>query len=415
MIERMFPSALGELRDTVATAACAFEPRSLSLDAAVTTLREWTAIANAAVAVCSLVAARVDELGPPASSGASDASDFIAKATGTTAAKANQRIKTGKRMRRAAKTRAKAMDGSLSPDQADAIVDAVDADPAAEDTLLDTAERSSLSELRDECARRKAAADPDPDATRARIHANRRLRRYRDVEGAEHLHAVGTKDQLARVDQALKPFIDTAFETARRDGTRESFEAYAFDSLVAMADASRHGSAGATANAQRNPRYLAVLRIDHQALVRGAVAADETCEIAGLGPIPVTTARDLLGDATLKLVITRGVDVRNVTNLGRGATAAQRIALLWEKPTCSREGCGRRARLEIDHRDEWRTVHRTDLDNLEPLCHHDHHLKTTKGWALIPGTGVRPMVPPHHPDHPRSQPATGPPLPTPVG
>jgi BarA-like signal transduction histidine kinase len=40
------------------------------------------------------------------------------------------------------------------------------------------------------------------------------------------------------------------------------------------------------------------------------------------------TARDLLGESIVKLVITNGVDVANVTHLGRGPTAAQRIALL---------------------------------------------------------------------------------------
>jgi hypothetical protein len=40
------------------------------------------------------------------------------------------------------------------------------------------------------------------------------------------------------------------------------------------------------------------------------------------------TARDLLGESIVKLVITNGVDGADVTHLGRGPTAAQRIALL---------------------------------------------------------------------------------------
>ena len=52
-------------------------------------------------------------------------------------------------------------------------------------------------------------------------------------------------------------------------------------------------------------------------------------QIAGLGPIPVSTARELLGESILKLVITKGVDVVNVVHLGRAPTAAQRVALLW--------------------------------------------------------------------------------------
>jgi len=146
-----------------------------------------------------------------------------------------------------------------------------------------------------------------------------------------------------------------------------------------------------------------VLRLDLSALVRGHVEGDETCEIAGLGPISVATAREMLGESVLKLVLTNGVDVRNVTHLGRGPNTAQKIALLWERPVCRRKGCGRRARLEYDHSDgcEYRITKHTRLDELEPLCDPDHDLKTCQGWALVEGTGIRDMVPPDDPRHPR--------------
>ena len=93
----------------------------------------------------------------------------------------------------------------------------------------------------------------------------------------------------------------------------------------------------------------------------------------------------MLSESILKLVLTDGVEVRNVTHLGRGPTTAQKIALLWERPVCSRQGCGRRARLEYDHVDgyEYRTTRHTRLDELEPLCDPDHDLKTFQGWALV--------------------------------
>ncbi|HEU4490236.1 MAG TPA: hypothetical protein VFR74_05135 [Jiangellales bacterium] len=116
-----------------------------------------------------------------------------------------------------------------------------------------------------------------------------------------------------------------------------------------------------------DPRYLALLRVDLTALHRGQVTGDELCEIAGVGPIPITNARDLLGDAVLKLVITRGVDVLHVTHLGRGPTAAQRIALAWTSPHCSVLGCPR-TRVQIDHRLDWAHTRHTRLDELDPLC-----------------------------------------------
>jgi hypothetical protein len=402
----MFPTGLGELRNAVVAAANALEPERMTLEQSVTAVRELNAIANTALAACALVAARIDELGPPPSAGASDTGDFIAKTTGTTATAAKRHIKTGARLHAADTTRARALTGSLSPAQTEAICDAVAVDPAAEDALLDVASRSSLGALREECARRKAAVDPDPGATRRRIHRRRRLRRYEDAEGASHLHAVGTRDDMARFDVALRAHIDAIFKAARANGVRDPYDAHAFDALIAMADNAITDDTSTTtphaggAKPKARTRFLGIVRVDLEALLRGSVEGDETCEIGGLGPIPVTTARDLLGDSILKLVITRGVDVRNVTHLGRTATAAQRIALLWERRRCLREGCGRHERLEIDHRDDYARVHKTELANLDPLCHRDHWLKTHRGWALIDGNGTRPMVPPDDPRHP---------------
>jgi hypothetical protein len=113
----------------------------------------------------------------------------------------------------------------------------------------------------------------------------------------------------------------------------------------------------------------------------------------------VPVARGLLGEAIVKLVITRGVDVLNVTHLGRGPTAAQRAALLWTNPTCSVQGC-HRARIESDHREPWAETRHTRLDELDPLCVFHHDLKTRVGWALVPGKGKRAFVPPDDPRHP---------------
>ena len=104
------------------------------------------------------------------------------------------------------------------------------------------------------------------------------------------------------------------------------------------------------------------------------------------------------------MVITKGADVVNVTHLGRSASVAQQVALWWSARECRREGCTRTEHLENDHRAEWHKVHETRLANLDPLCQHDHRLKTHDGWALVDGTGKRPMVPPDDPRHPEYRP-----------
>jgi hypothetical protein len=154
-----------------------------------------------------------------------------------------------------------------------------------------------------------------------------------------------------------------------------------------------------------NPRYLALLRVDLQAFRRGRVVGDERCEISGVGPVPVSIARGLLGEAILKLVITDGVDVLNVTHLGRGPTAAQKAALLWMSPTCSVQGC-HRTRTENDHREPWAQTRHTRLDELDPLCEFHHDLKTRCGYALVTGGGKRAFVPPDDPRHPNNHKAS---------
>ena len=246
--------------------------------------------------------------------------------------------------------------------------------------------------------RERATAGQDLATIEKRIHAKRCLRRYRGAEGAEHLHATGTTATMARIDAALKPIVDQIFKHARTEGIRDPLEAYLYDALVELADR----PAGDQPAPQQRIRHLGVLRIDWEALIRGCTQPGETCEIAGLGPISVDAAREMLGESILKLVITHGVDVVNVTHLGRGPNLAQKIALLWQQPTCSRQGCNRRARLEYDDREEYRKVRCTTIGNTDPLCDPDDDLKTYQAWELVEGKGKRPMVPPDDPRHPKN-------------
>jgi hypothetical protein len=93
-------------------------------------------------------------------------------------------LETFKRVGKLPHTRSAMQRGELSRAQADEIAGAASANPGAERSLLDTAAGSSLTELRERCARTKAAADPDRDATHRRIHQERRLRRWTDAERA---------------------------------------------------------------------------------------------------------------------------------------------------------------------------------------------------------------------------------------
>jgi hypothetical protein len=266
-----------------------------------------------------------------------------------------------------------------------------------------------MAELKDEAARTKAAADPDPEATHARVHKERHLRFHPSMDGSVRLSGSTTPEQSAVIQSAVEERLERLFEEARREGRRESRDAYAMDALTGIcSDAIEGTSSEAAATSEdgelfvvrpnretrRSEKYLTLLRVDLEALRRGAVEGEELCEITGLGPIPVSVARELLDDSILKLVITKGSDVAHVTHLGRGPNAAQKIARTWMAPLCEITGCGRR-RIQHDHDNPYAHVHCTELGNLNSLCPHHHDLKTRFGWRVLrndDGTVV--MVPP---------------------
>jgi Domain of unknown function (DUF222) len=405
------------------------EPDLVPLPEAPAMWQAFDAVERLAASAKTLLAIRVDESGVWQRAGDRSAPEYLARKSGTSLGAARSSLETSKRVRDLPHTRSAMRRGELSRSQADEIAGAAAAKPDAERSLLTTAAGSSLAELRERCARTRAAADSDRDATDRRIHTDRRVRRWTDAEGAWNLSARGTADDGSRLNAVLNPIIDELFNAARRGGRREAREAYAFDALIELAR--RHvrrrdngavppaggsepasgtapdtsANAGARPRAERGgiPTHLALLRVDLEALVRGRVTGDELCEVAGVGPISARSARELLGESIVKLVVTNGVDVANVTHLGRGPTAAQRIAMLWSSPGCEVRGCSSTVGIQADHRVPWADGQVTELANLDPLCVHHHRLKTHYGWALIAGTGKRSMVPPSDPRHPARQ------------
>ena len=392
-------------------------PGDVPLSEAAAMWAAYDSIERCAAAAKTLLAERVEQSRVWAKEGHRSAAEHLARESGGSVGAARAGLETSRRLRVLPATEAALRRGDLSQAQAETITDAAAVNPSAEQSLLEAAGRTNLVELREEANRAKAAADPDPDATHCRIHRQRRLRRWTDAEGGWNIQGRSTADAGALFNAALDPIMDEVFRAARREGRHEARDAYAFDALLELARRARAHIAGpavvepadhdADMAADRSPRrspspnptFLALLRVDLDALVRGRTKGDELCDIAGVGAVPARVARGLLGEAILKLVITRGIDVVNVTNLGRGPTAAQRVALLWTSPWCTNSRCSHTLQIQYDHRKPWTEVHETTIDNLDRLCSPCHKRKTHEGWALVEGKGRRPLVPPDDPRH----------------
>ncbi|MGQ0431744.1 MAG: DUF222 domain-containing protein [Microthrixaceae bacterium] len=398
MFQSVLERQVSDVESSLLTVVGSIDPDAVPASEATRLFERLDRIARAASAARTLLARRMAESLEWQRQGFRSPEDHLAATVGTSLSAAKTALQTSEALRSLPSTRGGMLDGTLSPAQGEVIAGAALANPSAEQTLIERAAHTNLRELQEEACRARAAADPDPDATHARLHKQRRVSRHTDGEGMVHLHAQGTPDEAAVVLSELDRVTDEIFHERRATGVRETRDTYVWDALVRMAQRSRDG---VDAKRSRNPRHLGLLRVDVEALRRGQVEGDELCEITGVGPIPVRIATELLGDATLKLIITRGVDVLNVTSLGRGPTAAMRHALLWTSPTCTVEGCSRTI-VEHDHRTgaEFTHTRHTRLDELDPVCGGHHDLHTHHHWALVHGKGKRAMVPPDDPRHP---------------
>ncbi len=327
---------------------------------------------------------------------------WVARITGTSKSDAISTVTTAQQLETQPAIAAAVREGRLSPAATREVAGAVAVAPGAEAELLAQAERGSLGELKGAARRKRAEADPDPEATHRRIHGARHVRAHAESDGTSVLTVRGTADGHARLMASLRHRADQIFRRARCEGRREPGEAYLYDALVELVTEPRrdgHNSGGSTglpvgANAK------VIFRIDWSAWKRGHVVEGEVCEIIGGGPVPVSVVREAANDAFIAAVVTKGTDICSVTHLGRRPTALQVTALQWRDPECSRLGCNSTVRLEYEHREGWANTHVTAVDTLDRLCQADHVLKTRSGWMLEEGTGKRRLLPPGHPDHP---------------
>ena len=128
--------------------------------------------------------------------------------------------------------------------------------------------------------------------------------------------------------------------------------------------------------------------VDLAAYRRGCVNPGETCEIRGIGPVPVEVARQWAGDAFIKTVICDGTNIVRVHHFGRTINTHLRTALDLLEPNCAVPRCDN-PRLEYHHLQPHAHGGATSLDNLSRLCTRCHDLATHGGYTLAGAPGDR--------------------------
>ena len=405
---------LAGLRTEMAAFAAGFDAGSLTAGDAEAVVREAAAIVNLASTVKLLAARRVADSGAWKRRGHRTAAEWLAATTKSTLGDAIGVLETGQNLADCPAVEAKVRAGELTGPQAHVISKAVVADPASESALLDTARTDGMAKLRQRCRSVEEAADgADAEARHARVHRNRSLRHWTDDDGTFRLDGRLTPEVGAKFLGALGPYERFAFDQARTEGRHQSAAAYRADALEAMAEAAssrqdRTGPAGATVDTDsegatrpatvrpsRKPSFTVM--VDIHALLRGHTVAGETCEIPGVGPVPVSVLYDYADEAVGHALVTDGVDIRAYCSLTRHIPTMLRVALEARDRECVVPGCNVSTGLEIDHTVAVEDGGPTTYANLARPCHHHHRMKHQQGWILAGDPGRWTFTPPDHP------------------
>jgi hypothetical protein len=361
-------SGLGGIRAELSAVAEGFDAAGLLTSEAEALVREATAIINSASTIRMLAAKRVAESPAWKHRGHRSAADWFASQTKSSFAEAKGALEAAERLDECPKVAERARQGKLTPAQTKVLAKAVSVDPTAESRLLRTAEVDGLGKLRDQC-RAVALSRDDVEARTTRIHRERSLKHWTDDEGAFRLAGKLTPEAGATVLGALAPFEKAAFNAARKEGRHEAHEAYLADALVGLAEASVSGETGTTVTS-RKPSFTVL--VDIEALLRGQAAPGETCEIPGVGPIPVSRLYHLAPEACWHVLVTRGKDIRSYCAMSRYVPTMLKVALAVRDRECTVPGCNRTEGLEIDHIVPVEEHGPTTHTNLGRKCFHDH-------------------------------------------
>jgi len=378
--------------------------------------RRFAAFKSRCGAIEGRLARRVAATGQFVAEGYRSAESWLAGETGESTGAARTALLTAEACGQLTGLEAAVCSGELSGSQAAEVARGALVDPAAETELLEVARTGSLQDLRAKADLVEAAARSREDEERryARVRANRHLRTWRDGDGSFRGKFSLTPDDGALLMASIEREANHLFDLARREGRRQSREAYLADALVAVVN----GSAGAAhAGADRPPDtqesspagppaaerhgpghcrtdHAILLRIDLEALVRGSLAPGEECSLDGVGPVPISVVERYLKTAGLRLVITDGYDIHSIVKFSRVIPKALQTALQFRDRTCVVPGCSSTFHLETDHIVEVNRGGPTSLANLCRLCRYHHSLKSNRGYKIEGGPGKWRWLPP---------------------
>ena len=384
--------SLVELVEQLHAALVSFQPETYAGEDCAVIVEKLAALEKVCAFVRVSAARRVGECGAHRERGFAEVSDWMARATGSTAGAAKAALETAAALESQPEVKAALGTGELSFAQARELVKTEAAVPGSTAGLLEVAKTESFRTLKDKARDRRVRAI-DPEELHRRQHAAMHHRTW--------INALGN----VAYSGELPPELGIPFRN-RHDAETDRLWLKAYQDARQLEGATPPGLTGSTlAEAIRRPALAAqaflrmvengggkgkadradlVIVCDLEAWRRGHVHEGEPCHIVGGGPIPVSLAKDLGRDAFLKAVLHTGTELHTIAHFGRRWPAKLRTALELGAPpdfngqVCAAPGCDRTHHLQDDHIDPVANGGLTSYLNNQRLCLPDHRIKTER-------------------------------------
>jgi hypothetical protein len=416
MIEHMFD--LCSVEEALLGVLGSLDPNALDGPAALDLLDTLDRVERLAAAGKALAAARVDATDVWRGSGARDAVGFLSARTNVARGRIRDGLSVVARLGSMPLVDRAVRRGALTIDQAADIAAAVSELPEAEPELVALAGTATRQQLKARCVEILAEGEGAEEQHR-RARAERSASSTVGRDGIWRFSARLPTIDGAFVDKALDFFQTQIFDESRAQGHRDPYDAYRADALMAMARAAMgqecrgacthdvcstaQGDADSTKKGGRRrrkrssaTRHAIVITVPHTTFLTGGPVPGQTCQIPGVGPVPVSVVHQLLeDDPIIKAVVTKGRDITAVATLTRSIKDDLHLAVLTANDrTCGVPDCSNTRFLQLDHEWDYAKGGPTSYDNLRPLCSFHHRQRTTQQYELRGSPGSYQWVAP---------------------
>jgi hypothetical protein len=376
---------IGPLVDSLCAALVAFDPALFSGADCADLAEVLARAAKSCEAASARAAARAANCGADRSRGDATANDWFARLNGSSVGSARAALNAIALLDNLPATRAALAAGEISLAQAAQIA----ALPEHEAELLLLARSSGLRIVKD-TARKRRLADIDPEELHKRQRAARKFVHWKDDLGMIRFRGALPPIHGVAFMNRLDAQTDREWRAARKEKRDEPRAALAADAFLRLLG--RSGVRGKARTADL------VIVVDSRAYQRGHAHPGEACHVIGGGPIPVSVARERMGEAFVKLLLHDGVDIQKIAHYGRHRPAELQTALElgaapdFEGVKCADVGCDRIYGLQWDHVDPCANGGLTSFVNMQPLCTPGHAAKTERDRkaGLLRGAGPAP-------------------------